>query len=509
VGTVTELFQSIDTWYSKRSVKHKKNPPKKRLPGLTGCVPKSKTSGLSGKDGAADLPKPDLPNKDTSVKYDVQPDGSIYVDIKIKKDTPSPPDKFMQFDNAFPLDKAIIVDKTAIKPDSPTPDAAKPDKAVPDLQIPDVLKPDIKSADIGVPKIGWEKGIHGSSSGITVDNKGYVYVTGYKTGLWVAKFDPKGKIVWSTIGNSKAGGGRIVVDSKGNSYVVGSINYDIWYGKFNPNGKLLWEKTYNGKLNSSDFGSGIALGKSNTLFLTGSSCETGGHDVWLMKCDTNGKALWPKPVIYDNPKHTNDIARDIALDKNDNAYLAGATWYPQGSIPNSLLLKYSSSGKLLWSKFDKSNSNHVDYSGIELDKGGNIFLSGTHESNPWNAGYNNIRVEKLDPKGKKIWSTDYNGLYNSEDNGNDIAIDQNGNSYIAGGSFQAKGHSLDYWVGKFSPKGKFLWTVNKMYGGLTQYEYASGVAVGKSGSVFATGYIWQYTYPKGHEQTIIVQKITQ
>ncbi|NQU17946.1 MAG: hypothetical protein HQ564_07745 [Candidatus Saganbacteria bacterium] len=39
MGGFVELLQSIDTWYSKRSVKQKKKAPQKRLPGLAACGP--------------------------------------------------------------------------------------------------------------------------------------------------------------------------------------------------------------------------------------------------------------------------------------------------------------------------------------------------------------------------------------------------------------------------------------------------------------------------------------
>ena len=124
---------------------------------------------------------------------------------------------------------------------------------------------------------------------------------------------------WAVHGGGNSGdyGNSIALDSQGNSYVTG------WYQ------------------NTATFGS---------LILT----SAGGYDIFVVKYDNSGQAVWAKTA----GGVSNDIGYGIDLDANGNIYVAGtfsgtATFgtisvTSSNSSPDILLARYDANGNELW-----------------------------------------------------------------------------------------------------------------------------------------------------------------
>jgi hypothetical protein len=67
--------------------------------------------------------------------------------------------------------------------------------------------------------------------------------------------------------------------------------------------------------------------------------------------------------------------------------------------------------------------------GIALDAADNSYVTGY---SPGSNSANDIVTIKYDPNGNQIWLQRYNGPGNGNDAGNAIAVDNNGNVYVAG-----------------------------------------------------------------------------
>ncbi len=182
---------------------------------------------------------------------------------------------------------------------------------------------------------------HGN--GIAVDNSGNVYVIGSESrsvllqgdNIWVRKYDANGNTLWTETYNSPDNqwdeGFGIAVDGSGNVYVTG-YEYrgdllqgdNIWVRKYDANGNTLWTKTYTSPNNSGDYGNGIAVDSSGSVYVIGSEyrSDLGEHyNIWVRKYDTNGNTLWTS--TYNSPNNSRDKGRGIVLDNSGNIYVTG------------------------------------------------------------------------------------------------------------------------------------------------------------------------------------------
>ncbi|RYD56188.1 MAG: hypothetical protein EOP56_12705 [Sphingobacteriales bacterium] len=149
-----------------------------------------------------------------------------------------------------------------------------------------------------------------------------------------------------------------------------------------------------------------------------------------------------------------DFGNSVATDKDGNVYIAGHTrslsniatagaqWpnptiNPDASIFCGFLVKFNSSGIRQWATYIPEEVND-----IACDENGNIYLTGksnnssliniattgSHQTS--NGGEEDAFLMKLSPSGGLLWATYYGGSKN--DFGNSIAVDYNGDIYIAG-----------------------------------------------------------------------------
>ena len=338
----------------------------------------------------------------------------------------------------------------------------------------------------------------GSSSdvglGVAVDSSGNKYVTGYtnsfgpgnpKSAVLLLKYGSSGVLLWQRIwsgsGNGSDVGSGVALDASGNIYVTGYTSSfgaggdDVLLLKFNSTGSLLWQKTWGGI--NSDLGIGVVLDASGNIYVSGFTGSFGSGKVVLLKFDSTGSLLWQRTwggSIY-------DYGEGVALDASGNIYVTGYTLSFGAGGVDLVLLKFDSTGSLLWQKTWGGSGAEYGQS-VAVDASGNIYVTG--HTNSFGAGMDDVLLLKFDSTSGLLWQRTWGGSKN--EGGSGVAVDASGNVYVAGytNSFGAGGN--DVLLLKLSSAGSLL--NQEIYGGGGD-DVGVGVAVDSAGNAFITGYV--------------------
>ncbi len=147
-----------------------------------------------------------------------------------------------------------------------------------------------------------------------------------------------------------------------------------------------------------------------------------------------------------------------------------------------------------WNTFHGSLED--EWSGnIAVDSAGNTYITGASEAtwgSPLNgfAGLDDAYVVKLDPNGQLVWHT-FLGSASDFDFGYGIAVDTNGNVYIAGESYATWGTPVnnhaggdDAFVAKLNSNGVLQWHT---FLGSPNNDVSFSIVVDTGGALYITG----------------------
>lgn len=311
--------------------------------------------------------------------------------------------------------------------------------------------------------------------------------------MFLTKFDAAGARQWGTYYGDAGdeAGYCVAADGNGNTAVTGVTNSssgitttnahqttiggttDAFIATFNTSGQRQWCTYYGG--NAFDAGYGITYSGTN-IFITGT---TGSPDMGV-------------------------IATSSAAEHQ--TIMAGTQ--------DAFLVKFSSTGSRLWGTYYGDINSDQGYS-VATDNSGNAFIAGivndgisgslasstTHQST-YGGGTTDYFLGKFDGSdGSRLWGTYYGGSADESDQpGKKLAVDANGNVYMAGatnsesnnqeiattGAFQVSlsNNSRDGFIVKFNGSGVRQWAT---YYGTMDNESLTGIIAGASGDIFAVG----------------------
>jgi len=245
-------------------------------------------------------------------------------------------------------------------------------------------------------------------SAITTDGASNIYITGYYLGgsvsfgaftldttdydgIFMAKYDSAGNVLWAVICDSSSIGYPygIATDLANNVYLTGTIySPTIKFGpysltnnglvnyfvvKYDSSAHVIWarkagetgiDKTYG--IVTDTIGNEYITGYFNShQIVIGPDTLTnlGTHNVFIAKYDSSGNALWARGGggIY------GDMGLSIATDKRDNEYVTGQFTSPTINFGNDtlttpggetmFLVKYDASGNVQWATSSVNNFN--------------------------------------------------------------------------------------------------------------------------------------------------------
>lgn len=240
---------------------------------------------------------------------------------------------------------------------------------------------------------------------------------------------------------------------------------------------LLFQKTWGGNLN--DAASDVAIDSDGSIYTTGStfSYDPGSPangSLTLIKYNSTGSILWQK--IWSSGPSGGDYGAGVVADSLGDVYVIGSAIH----TGIAFLLKFDSQGNPLWQKSWGNSSHGSSASGLALDTEGNIYVAGTafnlYQTNP-------ALLLKFNSMGslqwQRVWSYPASINY-----ARGVAVDAAGNIYLpvysdpCGGSARCAGQ----WVLlRFNSGGSLLWQKG-LYASLD-----GGIAVDSSGDIYLTG----------------------
>lgn len=267
-------------------------------------------------------------------------------------------------------------------------------------------------------------------------------------------------------GESYDGGRGLVIDSRGNVYVIGrfqgSALFDnktitgkgddgIFLVKYNKDGKLIWAKESGGK--KEDSGYSIDVDSHDNIYITGYFADTasfdahtliskGDSDAFLAKYDTAGNVLWVKQA----GGNFNDVGKGVGTDAAGNCYMTGffsGTIYldtvqlkSTGVHEDIFISSYDAEGNIRWAK-NVGGTGDARPAALATDKQGNFFITGFFKGiaafdsiKLISSGQSDIFTAMFDKNGKAVWASQAGG--SSSDEARGIAVDEQNNVYATG-----------------------------------------------------------------------------
>ena len=335
--------------------------------------------------------------------------------------------------------------------------------------------------------------------GLGIDNAANVYVAGYSRGSGTGddfatiKYDSSGTQKWVNAYNGPANGNdrasAIALDAAGNCYVTGSspgsgTGYDYATIKYTTAGAQSWAQRYNGAFNGDDFASGIIIDPFGSVCVTGSSIDASEIFFNEVTVSYSGAGIQQWNLRYRASQSNDSYPAAIVYDGSGHAVVAGYSDLEEGSGYDIATVSYDMGGSQWWeARFDGPGISDEAASAVAIDEPGNTYVTCYSRSSI--TGYDYATV-KYDAVGTQQWAVRYDGPSSGDDIVSSLGIDDAGNVYVSGYSYDSSGSSSEYATVKYSPAGVQQW-VARYSGLLESTNFAFDLAVGKSGDVVVTG----------------------
>ncbi|NOY88814.1 MAG: T9SS type A sorting domain-containing protein [FCB group bacterium] len=291
------------------------------------------------------------------------------------------------------------------------------------------------------------------------------------------------KVLWSAnYGgryNEQANGCQATDDNGiillGSTFSYGNGGYDIYMIKLDSLGDTLWSKTFGG--DSTEYGYALQQTDDSGFIIVGctNSFGYGKKDIYLLKTDALGNALWEKTIGGTE----DDIGYSIRETVDHGFIICGVTKSYGAGYNDVYLVKTDSAGNMLWSKTYGGSGGEIG-SAVQQTPDSGFILIGTTGS--FGIGYSSMYVIRTDKNGDSLWTTTYGG--NRSDLGYCVENTRDGGFIFAGATVPDGAGYYDAYLVKTDPSGNIEW--EQTYGG-NKEERAYSVLEEPNGNFIFTG----------------------
>lgn len=271
---------------------------------------------------------------------------------------------------------------------------------------------------------------------------------------------------------------------------VGVLLLALSGGQAEAAGERLWVRTYGYLYAGADYARGLAIDKQNNAIVAGQSLGWADtyFDYAVIKYSPAGASLWRRrysgPGGYDEPF-------SVAVDRNDNVIVTGLSFGTRGiGLPDITTVKYNSAGLLQWvRRYYRGTAGHEVGRAVTTDSAGNVYVAGMASSLTNN--YEDAVLIKYSPAGVRLWVRVYDAPFHDNDGFMAVAVDGADNVFAAGYSTQSGLNLQDFLTVKYDSAGNRKWV--RTYNGEESFDdWAESIAVDKSGNAVVTGSRGEY-----------------
>jgi len=234
-------------------------------------------------------------------------------------------------------------------------------------------------------------------------------------------------------------GGFIIA---GDTYSFGSGALDVYLIKTNAIGDTLWTRAYGGE--GFEHGYSVLQTSDGGYIIAGDtdSYGAGEYDVYLVKTDSAGDTLWTRTY-----GEGYDEAGSSVQQTNDGGYIvAGEISLPGVADIDIYLIKTDSTGHALWIKTYGGDRSERGWS-VQQTKDGGYIIAG--ESTSYGGDDMDAYVIKTDASGDTLWTITIGG--DSPDNVSSIYQTTDTGYIAAGTTFSFGAGQSDVWLIKLGP----------------------------------------------------------
>lgn len=344
--------------------------------------------------------------------------------------------------------------------------------------------------------------------GLSIDNGNNIIFTGtkdhpgggsYPAVPYLIKYNTNGDSLWSKTFASTSNHGHSYgcqTDQFNNIYYGGHWGtstplVNIRVKKFNPSGSELLGIEWNVPGQREDV-LYLKLDAAGNIYITGAYNPPTSSDIFVKKYSPTGSEIWT--AYYNGPQNKSDFCwlHCMDIDASGNVYLLGEinndNHWGIGGNQDVALIKFSSTGSLLWSREFSGSANGMDYpSGLIVDSDNNILFAMNIKDN--SSGYD-VFFKKYNPNGDSIWSRKYNGPANLDDFAAYYTLpklDKEGNVYFSGYHKASASTGFDAICWKYSSAGQLVWSQTYNSTSPDSNDHFYGLTIDSSGNVFCTG----------------------
>jgi hypothetical protein len=304
------------------------------------------------------------------------------------------------------------------------------------------------------------------ATAVVPDEMGGCYVAGYSSrsntnlDFVVIHYDSLGATDWFTRLNGPSNGNdranALVADGAGNLYATGyawtgtSSRYAYYTAKLDAaTGDTAWTAFYNGTAGIGDpyddVAHAIAVDDSGNVYVTGRAGEQATYyDATTVKYDATGSQVWAHR--FDAGRNAEDGAGAIAVDADGHVYCGGFTYeYYIDSDQDWLVYGITPGGATDWQQVYDAGVEDIDScAALVLDDNSNVYATGITSDITSCLEW---LTAKYNSHGVQSWMS-IHGVYDEDDEANDIVLDDMGNVFVGGVDLYSGGE--DYAVIKYS-----------------------------------------------------------